>query len=222
MQKAKEENVKEQVNNIQTYNEYADIVQTYEDIAKKRIVDPSLIFEWNTWRAFIMLDDGEILGNFKVDLQGMPLINAPGNKPDIVCEYKNYNIIVEVTIASGQKQYEMEGESVARHLGLHQKEKNKETYCIFITPSLSGATLAHFYTLHKTNISFYGGKSKIVPMEVKDFNKILFSAFKAGNKPSSSDIYNFVSEATKSVHTTKDEIEWYGEITKLANNWLNS
>lgn len=220
LQKTQEENVGQQVRNLQAYTEYEDITKTYEDIAQGSIVDPSLIFEWNTWRAFTMLNDGKIEGNFKFDLQGMPLFNAPGNKPDIECEYTGYNIIVEVTLSSGQKQYEMEGEPVARHLGLHQKEKGAETYCIFITQQLSQATLAHFYSLHKIDIAFYGGKAKIIPIEVKDFQKLLHTAYQSINKPASKDIYEFVNQATKLAGTTRNELEWYQNITNLADSWF--
>lgn len=220
LQQTQQENVGQQVQNLQAYTEYDDITKTYEDIAQGNIVDPSLVFEWNTWRAFTMLDDGKIVGNFRFDLQGMPLFNAPGNKPDIECEYKNYNVIVEVTLSSGQKQYEMEGEPVARHLGLHQKEKGKETYCIFIAQKLSQATLAYFYSLHKIDIAFYGGKAKIIPMEVNDFQKILISAFQSKNKPKETDLYKFVNQASKLAQTTENETEWYKDVVNLADTWL--
>jgi len=219
LEKTKETNVNQQVQELQTYTEYEDIVKTYDDIAQGNIVDPALVLEWNTWRAFTMLDDGKIVGNFRFDLQGMPLFNAPGNKPDIECEYKKYNIIVEVTLSSGQKQYEMEGEPVARHLGMHQREKNKETYCIFLTKKLSQATLAHFYSLHKIDIAFYGGKAKIIPVEIEVFQKLLKTAYQSKTKPTSEDIYKFVSEATSLVSNTSNELEWYQHINALADNW---
>lgn len=82
----------------------------FDDIRAKRVVDQPLMLEWNIWRAFAMLNDGEIRGNFKTDTEGMPLNTALGNKPDIECRYNNFDIIVEVTMSSGSKQYEMEDE----------------------------------------------------------------------------------------------------------------
>lgn len=220
LQKIQEENVVKQVQELQSYLSYEDIVKTYDDIIQKNIVDPSLVFEWNTWRAFTMLDDGNIEGNFKFDLQGMPLFNAPGNKPDIECEYKGFNIIVEVTLSSGYKQYEMEGEPVARHLGLYQKETGIETFCIFITQKLSQATLAHFYLLHKTNVAFYGGRTKIIPLEINEFLKIIKKSSQSKTKPNSHNLYSFVSNATKSAEMATDEISWYQQIVSLVDGWL--
>ena len=125
----------------------------------------------------------------------------------------------QAALSSGQKQYEMEGEPVARHLGLHQKEKNVETYCIFITKKLSQATLAHFYSLHKIDIAFYGGRAKIIPVEVETFQKILKTAYKAKTKPTSEDIYRFINEATNLVANTANELEWYQHVNTLADNW---
>lgn len=220
LEETKKENLTQQLETLQTYEEYADIVNIFDDISDGNIVDPALVFEWNTWRAFAMLDDGHISGNFRLDLQGMPLFNAPGNKPDIECKYGNFNIIVEVTLSSGQKQYEMEGEPVPRHLSFHQKENGVETYCIFVTKKLSPATLAHFYALHKIDIAYYGGKAKIIPLEVGDFKKLLEKAFLAKVKPKSSDLYNFVSSATRLVESVQNEAEWYAGISSLTESWL--
>ena len=68
----------------------------------------------------------------------------------------DYMLIVEVTMASGQKQYDMEGEPVSRHLGKMKKTSGKPCYCLFIAPTINEACIAHFYTLHRTNISYYG------------------------------------------------------------------
>jgi hypothetical protein len=220
LEKTKAENLSQQIQTLQSYEEYADIVNIFDDISEGNVVDPALVFEWNTWRAFAMLDDGHISGNFRLDLQGMPLFNAPGNKPDIECKYGNFNIIVEVTLSSGQKQYEMEGEPVPRHLSLHQKENGVETYCIFVTKKLSPATLAHFYALHKIDIAYYGGKAKIIPLEVGDFKKLLEKAFLARVKPKSSDLYNFVSSATRLVESVQNEAEWYAGISSLTESWF--
>lgn len=64
--------------------------------------------------------------------------------PDIECDYSDYALSVEVTMQSGQRQYEAEGEPVARHYGLLKKRANKETYCLFIAPTINAATLATF------------------------------------------------------------------------------
>ena len=55
-----------------------------------------------------MLDGGNIVENFKFDDNGDPFSTASGNMADIVCDYGKFALAVEVTMQSGQKQYEME------------------------------------------------------------------------------------------------------------------
>jgi len=198
---------------LKTYQEYEDIIKTFDEIEKKEIADPPLFFEWNIWRAFAMLNDGDISGNFKIDDNGIPLYTAAGNIADITCKYKDFETIVEVTISSGHKQYEMEGEPVARHYGDYKKSTNKDVYCIFIAPQLSGATIAHYYVLYRTNIEKYGGKAKIIPISLSDFKQLLSNAYKAERKPTSIEIKKLWQEFASLALETNSEVEWYRAIS---------
>jgi hypothetical protein len=217
LRKEKLEKITEdEVSELQTYDTYSDVVDVYDKIHNKEIVDPPLFLEWNTWRAFTMLDDGSIKGNFRVDDDGMPLYTAPGNTADIECEYTDFQMIVEVTMSSGQRQYEMEGEPVARHLGNKKKATDKETYCIFIAPTISEATLAHYFILHKTPVAHYGGKSKIIPLPLDTFKVMLGNAKQAEVKPKSSDLKQFLDKVSENANTASDETEWLSFIDSEA------
>lgn len=218
--KRRDKNIENQVSELQSYKEYGDIIQTFDDIENRVAVDPSLIMEWNTWRAFAMLDDGSIIGNFRFDENGMPLFTAPGNSPDITCKYKDFDVIVEVTISTGQRQYEMEGEPVSRHLGKHRATNSKNVYCIFITPSLNEATLAHFFSLHKINVSYYGGTSKIIPMQLSDFKKMIEVAKNSNKKPSADSIKKFLDSVSNLATKVSDEKIWYQNISSQVHNWI--
>jgi hypothetical protein len=98
-----------------------------------------------------MLDSGSIKGDFNLDDIGQPMSTAQGNIPDIECDYGKFVLSVEVTLQSGQRQYESEGEPVSRHYGQLKKKSGKETFCLFIAPTINKATLAHFFSLNKTN-----------------------------------------------------------------------
>jgi len=167
-----------------------------------------------------MLDDGKIIGNFTFDENGMPLYTAPGNVPDILCKYHDFDIIVEVTTSTGQRQYEMEGEPVSRHLGKHKRNVLKESYCIFVAPSINQATLAHFFSLHKINISYYGGNSKIIPLALSDFKKMLAVANLSNIKPTAQNIKQFVESISIAALTASDEKAWYQDITNSVKNWV--
>lgn len=95
-----------------------------------------------------MIDGGDIKANLKFDDFARPLSTAPGNKADIVCDYGDFCVNVEVTLQTGQKQYDNEGEPVARHIGAQIKKAGKPTYCFFIAPTITQATYAHFYLLY--------------------------------------------------------------------------
>jgi hypothetical protein len=76
------------------------------------------------------------------------LSTASGNMPDIECDYDDFVLSVEVTMQQGQRQYESEGEPVARHFGQMKKGTGKDTYC-YLLPTINKASLAHFFALIK-------------------------------------------------------------------------
>lgn len=203
---------------LRTYGEYDSIIETFSEIEKKDIADPSLFLEWNIWRAFTMLNDGEIIGNFRIDDDGVPLYTALGNMSDIVCKYKNFEAIVEVTLSSGSKQFEMEGESVARHFGNYKKSTSKDVYGLFIVPKINPSVIAYFYSLYRMNIDFYGGQAKIIPICLDDFKVLLKNAYEAEVKPTSEAIQKLLAEFVNGALKSKNEIEWYGEIIQISHN----
>ncbi len=208
--------VKTEVAELQTYEPYDDIIDIFSKIKSKQIVEPPLFLEWNTWRAFTMLDDGEINGNFRIDDEGLPLYTAAGNMADIECNYVNFKVTVEVTMSSGQKQYEMEGEPVSRHLGIINKATEQDVYCIFIAPTLSPATLVHYYYLHHIPSAHYGGKLKIIPLQLDVFEVMLSNARNAKIKPKSSDLKSFLEKATAHINNCQDENEWLKRVNAEA------
>lgn len=219
LQEKVEREIAVQVNQLQLYEEYADIISLYEDIRARNVVDAPLFMEWNTWRAFVMFDDGKIVGNFRLDDTGMPLSSAPGNQADIVCVYEKFDVLVEVTLSTGATQYKMEGEPVPRHLGNYKTSTGRDSYCIFIANSIHEATLAYFYSLHKIPIAYYGGISKIIPMTLSDFKHMLAAAYNQTVKPTALEIYSFVQTASDLTLTATDEQDWYQGIAQLVKNW---
>lgn len=203
-----------QIEELMSYKYHDDIQEIFNKIKQKELLEPPLFLEWNVWRGMVMLDDGEIHGNFKLDDNGLPLYTAPGNQPDILCTYKDFDVLVEVTMSSGQKQYEMEGEPVPRHLGKHLKNSKKDAYCLFIAPKLNDATIAHFFALHKINISYYGGKARIIPVNLDSFIRILLHAYKSQKKPTSKNIHEFVQFASLKAEELDNEVDWINTINQ--------
>lgn len=168
-----------------------------------------------------MLDGGKIKANLNFDDFGKPLSTAQGNMADIVCDYGDYMLAVEVTMTSGQKQYETESEPVSRHLGKMKRAYGKPCYCLFVAPVINEACIAHFYALHNMNISYYGGKSVIIPLPLHVFQKMLEDSYMAGYTPNPLQIRRFFEYSEELAKHCADENTWYGRIKEKALNWLD-
>lgn len=213
-----------QVRDIKNYKLYDDIETVFNSI--NDYYEPSLFLEWNTWRAMTMLDGGHIKANLKFDDEGNPMNTALGNMADIICDYKDFNVTVEVTMAKGALQFKMEGEPVPRHIGQLKKKTNKPTYCFFIAPTINPATIAHFYTLYISNVAMYGGKCCIIPLTLETFRKMLKAAVDAKQKPTPSDIKRLFDASKKYVKECLikegTESDWYNKISETAAHWLSN
>lgn len=220
MSKLKKTVIDKQIKDLKDCRFYDDINTTFNQILEKSLYDNPLMLEWNTWRAMTMLDGGKIIANLKFDDCGNPMSTAQGNVADIVCDYGDFSLTVEVTMQTGQRQYEMEGEPVARHLAKLKKETGKPSYCLFVAPKINEACIAHFYALHNMNISYYGGKSTIVPLPLNIFQKMVEDSYKADYTPQAQQVKRFFELSNDIAATSVDEIMWYKEITSQALNWL--
>lgn len=214
--------VEQQVENIKNRNEYDDINKVFHDISNKTIYDLPLFFEWNVWRSMTMLDAGKIKANLKFDDQGMPLSTATGNLADIECDYGNFGLTVEVTLQSGAKQFESEGESIMRHLVRYKQKINKDAYCFFIAPKINENCIQYFYQLYTFDLSLYCGKSEILPIKLPVFIKMLEDSYKAKYIPNSNNILKLCKFSKSLIVDQKVEPEeWFNQLNNQALNWLN-
>ena len=216
----KEAVIKAQVTEIKSYALYSEIIDTYNEIISDGYYDAPLMLEYNTWRAMTMLDGGNIKGNFKFDDVGQPLSTASGNMPDIECDYEDFVLSVEVTMQQGQRQYESEGEPVARHFGQMKKRTGKEAYCLFIAPTINKACLAHFFALNKIGISYYGGKTKIIPLELDQFMRLVENSYNYHTQPTPHNIRQFLDEVMRQEELSTDENDWNDRIQNCVAQWL--
>ncbi len=216
----KDYNINKEVKEIKDFHQYDEINSTFDQISGKEIYDAPLMLEYNTWRAMTMLDGGNIHANLNFDDFGKPLSTAAGNMADIVCDYDDFKLTVEVTMATGQKQYDMEGEPVSRHLGKLKKTTDKPCYCLFIAPSINEACVAHFFALHQMNISYYGGKSVIIPLPLDVFRKMVDDSYRASYVPKPALVKRLFQYSESLASKCSSETEWYEKIQQKAMNWL--
>lgn len=216
----REQILTDQVSAIKDYRQFEEISTTFDQIIANSLYDNPLMLEWNTWRAMTMLDGGNIKANLKFDDFGNPMSTAQGNMADIVCDYDDFGLTVEVTMQGGQRQYETEGEPVTRHLAKFKKETEKPAYCLFIAPNINDACKAHFYALHKMNIQYYGGTSTIVPLPLSVFIKMVEDSYNASYVPEPRHVQRFFERSNELANSTENEVDWYNGITQEALNWL--
>ncbi|HSH50703.1 MAG TPA: AlwI family type II restriction endonuclease, partial [Bacteroidales bacterium] len=220
LENRKDQYINNQVVAIKDYRLFEEINTTFEQILENSLYDNPLMLEWNTWRAMTMLDGGNIKANLKFDDFGKPMSTAQGNMADILCDYGDFGLTVEVTMQSGKRQYETEGEPVTRHLAKVKKGTDKPVYCLFIAPNINEACIAHFYALHKINISYYGGTTTIIPLPLKVFIKMLEDSYNASSVPEPKHVQSFFEFSNKLADEASTEIDWYNKITEKALNWL--
>lgn len=204
---------------LKNYKEFDDIIEVFGKIQKREVPDPPLYLEWNVWRAMTMINYAmTVNGNFTIDTDGVPLNTALGNKADIEIEYDTFKMIVEVTLSSGNTQFNMEGESVARHFGTTQRNSEKPVFCFFIAPKISEGTLAHFFNLNRLNTKAYGGKTRIVPMNVSNFIDFITTA-KNTNFSNSKTLHSYLDNIVSENQVADDEVIWLKNIEKNLKTW---
>ena len=135
--------------------------------------------EWIIWRSFLAIDS---LCNkpwearrFQIDQDFLPVHCAPGGGPDMVFEFNDAMIVVEVTLTSSSRQEAAEGEPVRRHVAHYTEVSTKPVYGLFIALSIDSNTAHTFrsgdwYLKNDNKITV-----DIVPLTLSDFGKFLIS-----------------------------------------------
>ncbi len=161
---------------------------------------------------------GDILSymNLSLDADLLPKTHASGGVADIIYKYNKTNhypehaLLIEVTLTDRTNQRRMEMEPVSRHLGEYLlKNKNNDTYCVFITTFLDSNVLSDFrgrkynkFYDTKDNTKFVNGM-KIIPLETDVLKLIIEKDYKYEN------LYNIFDEAY--LHDI-EPIEWYNDL----------
>jgi AlwI restriction endonuclease len=219
--------VKNEAKNIR-----ADFASSFSDIktmfininAKdKEIVDRPLMYEWNTWRSMVLINDAlNVQGNYHADADGNPVSTASGNMPDILCEYEQFWLGVEVTLQSGFKQYEAEGESIIRHIGNLQKSRISENdmrpvFGLFVAEKINAEVIAHLFAIANRVMQVYLGKVRILPIERETFIKLTESVLQHPNF-NHSVMLKFLEDAFSSENEKLGELDWFELMKSKAPN----
>jgi hypothetical protein len=220
--------LREQSEELASYSLYGEITSLFSQIANPtrselQVLDRPTHLEWNTWRALTMLDDGDIRASFPMDSEGKPMRTAPAGLADIICYYKSFVLVVEVTTAYGATQYIMEGEPVPRHLGKVRQELReagdlRPVYGLFVALRISPDVVTHFYNIRQYSTKSFGGKSRIIPLDIQSFMRLIEVAKERGGV-TSEQMYSFIRWADARADSAEDEQHWIGQIHTGLTNW---
>jgi hypothetical protein len=145
-------------------------------------------FEWVLWRAFLAINS---LANkpyearrFKIDQDFLPVGTAPGGGPDLIFEFDDFVIVVEVTLTDNSRQEAAEGEPVRRHVAdlvLHYGEQSsKPVYGLFIANRINSNTAETF----RIGVWFTNSDDKmrldIIPVTLAQFKAYFEALFTSG------------------------------------------
>nr|WP_269322819.1 AlwI family type II restriction endonuclease [Lactobacillus delbrueckii] len=192
-----------------------NILAVFKHISDKEVGrDGPLMLEWNMWRAITMIDHGDIKGNFVPDDNGMPISTAGGGQGDIVGNYGDFQMIVEVTLSTGKRQYDMESEPVTRHVGEVQSKSDKPVFGMFVAQNLTPTVVNYFWTTNLLNHKVYNGSVDIIPMNLATF----VAFFKAASHKvlDASDLLSIHQYSTKIARETalagQTEDDWHRKV----------
>jgi len=180
--------------------------------------DAPAYFEWIVWRLFLAINS---LNNkpwesrrFKIDQDFLPVNCAPGNGPDLIFEYDDMVLIVEVTLTTSSRQEAAEGEPVRRHVAQFAEnyvETNKRVYGLFLAINIDTNTantfrLGEWYLKDDRKIGLH-----IVPVNLESFKNF------ALNKGRPQDVLSKLKASLMEcrMHANLDAPEWKEKIASI-------
>ncbi|MEE1048284.1 MAG: AlwI family type II restriction endonuclease [Clostridia bacterium] len=156
-----------------------EAISALEDIRKRNKASLNKKFsieleKWSNVALNIINDAVLIKPNSPVGDDNEPIYTAPNGVPDIECYYDAFGAICEVTMLTSRDQWYNEGQPVKRHLRQFELENaDKQSYCLFVAPSLHVDTINTFYMSVKYE---YDGKAqKILPITIVQLENILLT-----------------------------------------------
>lgn len=178
-------------------------------------------FEWIVWRAFLAINSLVNMPwearRFKIDQDFLPVGTAPGNGPDMIFEFEDMVLVVEVTLTTSSRQEAAEGEPVRRHVAKYAEDfsdQAKQVFGLFLAINIDTNTantfrLGQWYLQDDNKIDLH-----IVPMTLIDFKNIL-DAVQDDVPTLLPQFKNFLRDCR--MYSTQDAPEWKAQISQLSN-----
>ncbi len=169
---------------IEEIIEFLKVLDKQIKDSELEVEDGPSYLEWAVWRAFLAINNLKNKPHesrrFKVDQDFLPLGCAPGGGPDLIFEFEDFVLVVEVTLTTSSRQEAAEGEPVRRHIA-KEKAKVAETtgkpvYGLFLARSIDNNTAETF----RIGIWYNGDEPEfinIVPITLEQFVVVMETFF---------------------------------------------
>ncbi|MCL1809654.1 MAG: AlwI family type II restriction endonuclease [Clostridiales bacterium] len=226
----------EQANQWEEIAAYIDLLASRRD--RKRLDDETDIvipraeapayLEWIVWRAFLAINSMENkpyeARRFKIDQDFLPVGTAPGNGPDLIMEFQDFVIVIEVTLTESSRQEALEGEPVRRHVAdlveKYSVEKQKPVYGLFIANRIDSNTAETFrigvwYTRNDERLNL-----TIIPMTITQFGEF-FKALFAKNQVTPQAVIQLMREC-EVYRSTCEAPEWKLNIANVVQQTVKA
>jgi len=177
-------------------------------------------FEWIIWRAFLAINSLENKPwesrRFKIDQDFLPIHTAPGGGPDMVFVFKDFVLVVEVTLTRSSLQESAENESVRRHIAKYVEQysdKQKKVFGLFIAVNVDMNTInifrsAEWYIKDDKKVDL-----EIVPIFLNDFIKLM-SCRKNNINTLLEPFFNLI-KSVRSIARSSETPVWKNRISSL-------
>lgn len=182
--------------------------------------------EWVLWRSFLainsMVNKPWEARRFNIDQDFYPRGTAPGGGPDMIIEFDEFVIAVEVTLTSSSRQEAAEGEPVRRHVADlvdFYEEKGKRVYGLFIANNIDTNTAETF----RIGVWYRKDDSRlavdIVPLTLKQFTDI----FEVGFRKNSELDYRLIEQLIREclVESRAEAPEWKKRIDQQVSKFIS-
>jgi len=186
-------------------------------------------FEWILWRAFLAIDSLKNKSyearRFKIDQDFLPVGTAPGNGPDLIFEFADFVVVVEVTLTTGSRQEAVEGEPVRRHVAelvsQYEAKTRKPVYGLFIANRIDSNTAETF----RIGAWYFTDDNKIrlniVPVTLRHFKDFFEALFKSSKNIDVSTIRDLLDQCCN-LRASYEGPKWKLEIEKTFQNHILS
>ena len=196
-----------------------------EDIEVPQAEAPAY-FEWVLWRAFLAINS---LANkpyearrFKIDQDFLPVGTAPGNGPDLIFEFHDFVIVVEVTLTDNSRQEAAEGEPVRRHVAdlvsHYGAQSGKPVYGLFIANRIDSNTAETF----RIGVWFTRTDDKmrldIIPVTLVQFKAFFEALFTSGRVEVG--LIRELLDLCGGLRPAHEAPAWKHEIQQTFNHWI--